>query len=396
MPARRVYMDYAATTPMDRRVWESMAPFATETFGNPSSLHQFGRDARLALDQARGKVARLIGCPDDEVVFTSGGTESDNLAIRGVALARRETHPHIITSAIEHHAVLEPCHFLEKQGFKVTILPVDGYGLVDPQDVADALLPETALVSVMMANNEIGTIQPIREIAAIAKEKDVLVHTDAVQACGVVSIDVQDLGVDLLSISGHKLYGPKGVGALYVRKGTPLVAQNLGGDQERKKRGGTENVPGAIGLGTACEIALDALDEHPAKLEKLRDSLIAEVLNRISDTKLNGHPNHRLPGNASFTFAGADNQSLLINLDLAGIAASNGSACASGSPQPSHVLPAIGRTVEETRNALRLSLGKENTEDDVEYVIEHLCRAVEKIRGAEKKITDLEMLGGEA
>ena len=385
-------MDHAATTPMDGRVWESMAPFATETFGNPSSLHQFGRDARLALDQARGKVARLIGCPDDEIVFTSGGTESDNLAICGVSLAMRETHRHIITSAIEHHAVLEPCHFLELQGFEVTILPVDEYGCVNPQEVAIAIRPDTALVSIMMANNEIGTIQPIREIAGIAKENEVLMHTDAVQACGVVSIDIEDLGVDLLSISGHKLYGPKGVGALYVRKGTPLIAHNLGGDQERKKRGGTENVQGAIGLGTACEIAFEALNEDSAKLKKLRDTLISAILDRVPNTKLNGHPNDRLQGNANFTFAGTDNQSLLINLDLAGIAASNGSACASGSPQPSHVLPAIGRTEEETRSSLRLSLGKGNNEEDVEYVVEHLCRAVEQIRGAEKKITDVEMM----
>ncbi|MDA0836845.1 MAG: cysteine desulfurase family protein [Planctomycetota bacterium] len=392
MLARRVYMDHAATTPMDGRVWKSMAPFATETFGNPSSLHQFGRDARLALDRARGKVARLIGCLDDEIVFTSGGTESDNLAIRGVAMARRDTHRHIITSAIEHHAVLDPCRFLEQQGFEITILPVDGYGLVDLRNVAAAIRPDTALLTIMMANNEIGTIQSIKEITALAKENNVLVHSDAVQACGVISIDTQNLGVDLLSISGHKLYGPKGVGALYVRKGTPLIAHNLGGDQERKKRGGTENVQGAVGFGTACEIALEELDENSARLKKFRDLLIADILNRIPEVKLNGHPTQRLPGNANFTFAGTDNQSLLINLDLAGIAASNGSACASGSPQPSHVLPAIGRTEEETRSSLRLSLGKGNTEDDVEYVVEHLCRVVEKIRRAEKKITDVEMM----
>ena len=384
---QRIYMDHAATTPVAPEVREAMLPFASEVFGNASSLHSFGREARAAIELARDKVARLIGAQADEIVFTSGGTESDNLAICGVALARMETHRHVVTSAIEHHAVLGPCHFLEGLGFEVTYLPVDGDGMVDPGDVGRALRGDTALVSVMLASNEIGTIEPLEEISGICRDRGVPVHTDAVQACGAVPVDVKLLGVDLLSLSGHKLYGPKGVGALYVRKGTPLHAYHHGGDQERKRRGGTENVAGAVGLGKACEIAVGLLGDRSEGLPRLRDRLIAGVLENIPGSRLNGHATQRLPGNASFCFEGANNQALLISLDLAGIAASNGSACASGSPQPSHVLRALGLPDDLVRSSLRFSLGRGNTEDEVDFVLGHLSVAVKRSGEAGGELT---------
>ena len=366
---------------MAPEVREAMLPFASEVFGNASSLHSFGREARAALEQAREQVAHLIGAQADEIVFTSGGTESDNLAVCGVAFARRESHRHVVTSAIEHHAVLGPCHFLEGLGFEVTCLPVDGDGVVDPGDVGRALRDDTALVSVMLANNEIGTIEPVEEIALICREKGIPTHTDAVQACGAVPVEVNSLGVDLLSLSGHKLYGPKGVGALFVRKGTPLHPYHHGGDQERKRRGGTENVAGAVGLGRACELAAGSFGDKSEGLRRLRDRLISGVLEHIPGSRLNGHPTRRLPGNASFCFEGANNQALLISLDLAGIAASNGSACSSGSPQPSHILRALGLPDDLVRSSLRFSLGRSNTEDEVDLVLEHLTAAVKRSRG---------------
>lgn len=377
-----VYMDHAATTPMAPEVWEAMKPFASEVFGNASSLHSFGREARNALERAREQVAGLIGAPADQVIFTSGGTESDNMALCGVALARRDTHRHIVTTAIEHHAVLETCRFLDQVGFEATYLTVDSDGFVEPQQVADALRPDTALVSIMTANNEIGTIQPIAAISEVTKEKGVLFHTDAVQACGAIPIDVAELGVDLLSMSGHKLYGPKGIGALFYKKEVPLERFHHGGEQERKRRGGTENVQSAAGMGRACELAVENLEQNVPRLEKLRDRLIEGVLNGIEGVRLNGHRTQRLPGNANFSFEGADSQSLLVNLDLAGIAASNGSACASGSPQPSHVLPAIGLESDLARCAIRFSLGRSNTESEVDYVIEQLNQSVDRIRSA--------------
>lgn len=378
--ARRVYMDHAATTPMLPEVREAMMPYLSDVFGNASSLHAFGREARAALERAREQVATFLGAHPEEIVFTSGGTESDNMALCGVALARKKAHPHLITSAIEHHAVLHTCRFLETFGFQITYLPVDSHGRVYPEQVAQAIRPDTALVSVMMANNEIGTIEPLSEISRITRERGVPLHTDAVQACGSISVHVEELGVDLLSLSGHKLYGPKGVGVLYVRKGSPLMSFHHGGEQESRRRGGTENVAGAVGLGKACEIVSRDMPQESGRIRGLRDQFIAGVLDQIPGCRLNGHPTLRLPGIAHFAFDGANSQALLIHLDLAGIAASNGSACASGSPQPSHVLPALGLPQELARCALRLSLGRSNVDSDVDYVLEHLVRAVQRVR----------------
>ncbi|MBI2193024.1 MAG: aminotransferase class V-fold PLP-dependent enzyme [Planctomycetes bacterium] len=382
MAQRRIYMDHAATTPMRPEVVQAMLPFASEVFGNASSLHAFGREARAALEGARERVAGFLGARPEEIVFTSGGTESDNAALWGVAMARRDTHRHVVTSRIEHHAVLNACQFMEKLGFRVTYLPVDSGGMVDPEEVGRAIGPDTTLVSIMMANNEIGTLEPIETISRITRERGVPLHTDAVQACGSLPVDVVALGVDLLSLSGHKLYGPKGIGVLYVRRGTPLVPFLHGGEQETRRRGGTENVAAAVGLAMACELAAQDRTEESDRLKGLRDRLIRGVLAVIPDARLNGHEMLRLPGNASFSFEGADSQALLIRLDLAGIAASNGSACASGSPQPSHVLPAIGLPAGLTRSALRLSLGRSNDEAEVDFVIEELARAVEQSRRA--------------
>ncbi len=377
---KRVYFDHSATTPVDSEVAQIMLEYMTEKFGNPSSIHSFGREVRKAIDGARENVASLIGANANEIFFTSGGTEADNLALKGVAYANRKKGNHIITTSIEHHAVLHACEALEKQGFSITYLPVDENAMVHIEDVKKAITDKTIMISVMFANNEVGTIQPIKEIGQLAKEKGILFHTDAVQAVGSCPINVKELNIDLLSLSGHKIYGPKGIGALYIRKGVRIEAIQHGGAQERNIRPGTENVPGIIGLGKAAELAKRDLEERISHISKLRDSLIAGIQERITDIKLNGHPTLRTPGNVNFSFSYIEGESLLLNLDLKGIAASSGSACTSGSLDPSHVLLSMGLNHETAHGSLRLSLGRANTEDDVKYCLEVLPEIVERLR----------------
>jgi cysteine desulfurase len=371
-------MDHSATTPVDPAVREAMLPYFSEKFGNPSSLYTIGREARRAIEEARQKVADLIGAKKEEIIFTGSGTESDNLAIKGTAYRNRKKGDHIITSSIEHHAVLNTCKYLEKQGFKVTYLPVSAEGLVNPADVESAITPKTILISVMHANNEIGTIQPIEEIGKISKEKEIPFHTDAVQTAGKISFNVDALGMNLLSMSAHKIYGPKGVGALYIRKGTFVEPQLHGGGHERNLRSSTENVPGIVGLGKAAGLAKERLPQEEA-LAKLRDSLIRGVL-EIKESYLNGHPTKRLPNNANFRFSYIEGESMILNLDMKGVAASTGSACSSTSLEPSHVLLAIGLKPEESHGSLRLTLGHENTQEDVDYVVSVLPEIVNKLR----------------
>lgn len=377
---QRIYFDHGATTQTDVAVAKAVMEAMVENYGNPSSIHSFGRNARKAIEEAREKVAALINAQPAEIYFTSGGTEADNLAIKGVALANQKRGNHIITSAIEHHAVLHACEYLEKQGFTVTYLPVDKYGMVDPEAVRQAINNKTILVSVMMANNEVGTIQPIKEIAAIAKEVGAYFHTDAVQTVGNIEVDVKEMGIDLLSLSGHKFHGPKGVGALYIRKGVKVVPIQHGGGHERKLRPGTENVPGIVGLGIASEIAKKELPSKVERLLKLRTKLISTVLKNIDHVQLNGHKDKRLPGNANFSFEFVEGESLLLNLDLKGIAASSGSACTSGSLDPSHVLLAMGLTHEVAHGSLRLTLGRANTEQEVDYFLEVIPAIVGRLR----------------
>lgn len=377
----RVYADHGATTPVDPPVAQAMLPYFSEAFGNPGSIHAWGQQAREAVDRAREIVAGALGARPAEIVFTGGATESDNFAVIGAALAGEGRGRHIITTQVEHHAVLEPCRFLESRGFEVTYLPVDRTGRVDPEDVRRALRGDTVLVSVMHANNEIGTLQPVAEIAALARSRGVPVHTDAAQSFGIFPVDVEVLGVDLLSVSAHKRYGPKGVGGLYVRKGTPLARVQHGGAQERNRRGGTENVPGIVGFGEAVRIAREVMAEEAARLAALRDRLAA-ALARIEGAHLNGHPTERLPGTLSVSFEGTDSESLLMALDLAGVAASSGSACTSGSLEPSHVLRAIGLPPEAAKGTVRLSLGRGNTETDVDYLLSIIPRIVDSLRGA--------------
>ncbi len=378
----RIYLDYAATTPLDPRVLEAMMPYLTEHFGNPNSLHTFGRVARKAVDEAREQIAALLHCHPSELVFTSGGTESINLALRGVAAAYRDKGNHIVTTAIEHHAVLHTCKALEEQGFVVTYLPVDEHGLVTPEQVAEAVTGRTILVSVMHANNEIGTIEPIAEIAQAVKEKrpEVLVHTDAVQTVGHIPVDISELGVDLLSFAAHKFYGPKGVGGLFVRRGTKLVPQLTGGGQERNRRSGTENVAGIVGMAKALALAVEEMPTELPRLQALRDELIAGVLARIPESRLNGHPTQRLPHNAHFCFRGVESETLLLQLDWHGIAASSGSACSSGSLEPSHVLLALGLPYDWVLGSLRLTLGRFTTREDIQRVLEVLPNLVAKLR----------------
>ncbi|HHV62887.1 MAG TPA: cysteine desulfurase NifS [Firmicutes bacterium] len=376
----KIYLDHAATTPMRPEVLDAMLPYLKDRFGNPSSIHSFGREARKALDEARDKIAAIIGAGPDEIIFTSGGTEADNSAIKGIALARRDKGNHIITSSIEHHAVLDSCKALEKQGFKVTYLPVDQYGLVRPEDVRSAITDETILISIMHANNEVGTIEPIAEIARVAREKGVYFHTDAVQTVGQIPVNVEDLGVDMLSLSAHKFYGPKGVGALYVRKGVRALPFMHGGGQERGRRAGTENVPGIVGMAYALELAVKEMDENIKKVSGLRDALIRGVTERIDHVRVNGHPVKRLPGNASFCFEFVEGESILLNLDMKGIAGSSGSACTSGSLEPSHVLLAMGLPHEIAHGSLRLTLGRDNTMEQVRYVLDVLPEIISKLR----------------
>lgn len=378
---RRVYMDHSATTPVRTEVAEEMYKYITEYFGNPTSLHYFGRQVRNAVEEAREKVAKAIGAKTNEIVFTSGGTESDNMAIHGVAYANKNRGNHIITSAVEHHAVLNTVKALGKEGFTITILPVDKYGMVNPDDVANAITDKTILVTIMHANNEVGTIQPIQEISKITREHGVIFHTDAVQSFGKIPVNVDDLGVDLLTISGHKIYAPKGIGALYIRKGTRWK-QSLfhGGAQERLRRAGTENVPGIIALGKACELAVENLESEAAYLNKLRDRLIEEVMGKISHVTLTGHPTKRIPGHASFCFRYIEGESMLLSLDMKGIAASSGSACTSGSLEPSHVLLAMDIPHEVAHGSIRLTLGRDNTEEDIDYFMEVIVPIVERLR----------------
>lgn len=381
-----IYLDHAATTPTDPRVVEAMRPYFSEKYGNPSSIHSFGQEARAAVEEAREKVVRLIGGSAGELVFTSGGTEADNYAIEGVAYSLESKGNHIVTSAIEHHAVSHCCEFLKKRGFEISYLPVDKFGLVDPAEVKKAIKPRTILVSIMHANNEIGTIEPIAEIAEVIRKQraelgaQVLFHTDAVQTAGHLPIDVNKLGVDLLSMSAHKLYGPKGVGALYVRKGTRLTRFLHGGGQEKGRRGSTENVPGIVGFGVAAELVLQEMESENGRLTKLRDKLINGLLEKIPESILNGHLTRRLANNVNVSIKYIEGESMLLNLDMEGIAASSGSACTSGSLDPSHVLLAVGLPHEIAHGSLRFSLGKQTTEAEIDKVIEVLPGIVAKLR----------------
>jgi len=377
---KTVYMDHSATTPVRREVVEAMLPYFTGKYGNASSVHHRGREAREAVEEARRTVAAHLGAAPEEIVFTSGGTESDNHAIRGVAAAAGHRGRHVITSAVEHHAVLNTCKELEKDGFQVTVLPVDEYGLVDPQDLRTALRPDTILVTVMMANNEVGTVEPIRELAAVAAEHGVPFHTDAVQAVGKIPVDVGELGVDLLSISGHKFYGPKGVGVLYIRSGTRIRPVQVGGHHEKGRRAGTENVPGIVGLARALELACAHMEGEGQRLRRLRDHLQEGLTGSIEDVQLNGHPERRLPHMLNITFANAEGESMLLSLDAAGVCVSTGSACTSGTLEPSHVLAAMGVPAEMAHGSLRFSLGRVNTDEDVDYVLEKLPAIVRRLR----------------
>ena len=376
-----VYLDHAATTPVDPRVLQAMMPFFSEHAGNASSMHAAGQEARRAVDQARAEVAAAVGAQPAEVVFTSGATESDNLAVLGVALASQNRGRHIVTSAIEHHAVLEACHFLEGQGYAVTRVPVDARGAVDPDEVRRALRPDTVLVSVMAANNEIGTLQPVAEIGRLTRERQIPFHSDATQTVGAMRVDVDELGVDLLSMSAHKRYGPKGVGALYVRSGIPLMSMQRGGSHERGRRGGTENVPGIVGLGTALRVAVLEMTEEHRRVTALRDRLMREAL-ALPGAQLNGDPARRLANNVNLSFDGTDSQSLVMGLDLHGVAASAGSACSSGSMEPSHVLLALGLPPQRAASAVRLTLGRSTTDADVSYALDALRVVVDRLRAA--------------
>lgn len=377
---RKVYLDNAATTALSPRVLEAMLPYFTQHYGNPSSVHAFGREAKQGLDKARDQVAKALHCEPSEVIFTGCGTESDNTVLLGVAQRYGNKGKHIITTNVEHHAILHTCEYLEKQGYSVTYLPVDQDGLVTAEQVAAAIRPDTILVSIMFANNEVGTIMPIQEIGAVCKEKGVLFHTDAVQAVGHIPVDVQAMHIDMLSLSAHKFHGPKGVGALYCRKGIRLPSYIMGGAQERGRRAGTENVAGIVGLGAAIQLATEQLEENRAKMTALRDRLMTGIQARISEVKLNGHPTNRLPNNVNFSFKYIEGESILLMLDMNGIAASSGSACTSGSLDPSHVLLALGLPHEIAHGSVRLTLGDETTEEDIDYTIDVLEKTVARLR----------------
>lgn len=373
----RVYLDHAATTPVDEEVLKAMQEFFSKKFGNASSLHSWGREAREALEESREKVAKLINADANEIVFTGSGTESDNLAIKGIAYKHRKGH--VITSKIEHPAVLETCKYLEKKGFDVTYLPVDKYGLVDPKQVEEAIRDDTILISIMHANNEIGTIEPIEEIGKIAKKHGIPFHTDAVQSVGKIEVDVKKLNVDLLSMSSHKIYGPKGVGALFIKHGIKIEPILHGGGHEHGLRSSTENIAGIVGFAKACELAKKRLHEDAEKMKKLRDKIIKETL-KIEESYLTGHPEKRLPNNASFYFKGIEGESLVLMLDAKGIATSTGSACSSKKLQASHVLLAIGIKPEDAHGSLRVTLGRENSEEEIDYFLEVLPQVVEELR----------------
>lgn len=377
---KRVYMDNAATTALRRDVLDAMMPYLTDIYGNPSSLHYFGQEAHKAVENARHQVASALNAEDNEIVFTGCGTEADNMALKGIAEKYQSKGKHIITSSVEHHAILHTCEYLEKHGFEVTYLPVDEYGMVKAEQVRDAIRSDTILVSIMFANNEVGTIMPIKEIGAVCREKGVFFHTDAVQAVGHVAIDVKAMNIDLLSLSAHKLHGPKGVGALYIRKGIVVPPLLHGGAQERRKRAGTENVAGIVGLGKAIEIACSDIEGTAKRMCYLRDKLINGIEVSIPEVKLNGHRTERLPGNVNFSIKYIEGESILLMLDINGIAASSGSACTSGSLDPSHVLLAMGMPHETAHGSLRLTLGDDTTEDDIDYVLEVLPEIVVTLR----------------
>ena len=378
---QKVYLDNAATTKVRDEVVEAMLPYFTEYFGNPSSLHLFAREAGKGLDTARAQVAKALNAKPEEIIFTGGGSESDNMVLRGIPEAYKKKGKHVITSAVEHHAVLHTLEAMEKEGrVEVTYLPVDEYGMVTAEQVEKAIRPDTVLVSIMFANNEVGTIMPIEQIGETCKKHGVLFHTDAVQAVGHVPVDVEKMHIDLLSLSGHKFHGPKGVGALYVRKGVRIPSLILGGAQERRKRAGTENVPGSVGMGKAIELATAELEDNAAKMKVLRDRLIFGIPARIPDVKLNGHPTERLPNNVNFSIRFIEGESILLMLDLNGIAASSGSACTSGSLDPSHVLLAMGLSHEVAHGSLRLTLSEFTTPEEIDYVLDTLPPIVEKLR----------------
>ncbi|MDP2892389.1 MAG: cysteine desulfurase NifS [Bacillota bacterium] len=377
---RHVYLDHAATTFVKKEVLDEMLPYFAEKYGNASSLHRDGREARAAIDRARSRTAGAIGARDEEIIFTSGGTESDNLAIKGVAEAYEQKGRHIITTKIEHDAVLNTCEYLEKKGFEVTYLPVDEYGLVSPETLEKAIRSDTILISVMFANNEIGTLEPIDKIGEIARAKNIIFHTDAVQAVGSVPIDVEKMKIDMLSLSAHKIYGPKGTGALYVKKGIKLSPQSHGGAHESKRRAGTENVPGIVGLGKAIELAGANIGGYAERLRAMREKLIRGIQENVSDVRLNGHPEKRLPGNANFSFEFIEGEALLLLLDMAGISSSTGSACTSGSFKPSHVLSAIGLPAEIAQGSVRFTFGDANKEGDADYCIEQIIKIVQRLR----------------
>jgi cysteine desulfurase len=377
---RRVYLDHNASTPVHPEVVAAMAPYFSEVFGNPSSVHGFGRDAREGVDVARERVATFLQVPPDQVVFTSGGTESDNFGVKGLALARGRGH--VITSKVEHHAVLRAVQALEAQGFTATYLPVDGHGRIDPDDVRRAIRPDTVAISVMHANSEVGTIQPVAEIGRIAREHGVPFHVDAVQTFGKVPIDVDAMHIDLLSFSAHKIYGPKGVAGLYVRKGTKMVAIQHGGEHERRRRAGTENVPGIVGLGKAVEIRAREMHEEATRVSALRDRLWKGIAARVPDVRLNGHPTERLPGTASICYRHVESESIVLGLDLKGVAVSAGSACTSGNVEPSYVLVAMGVPLDWAMGAVRSSLGRSTTAEDIDYVVECVAPLVARLRQA--------------
>ena len=377
---RKVYLDNAATTALSPKVLEKMMPYLTDIYGNASSPHSFGQTARIGVEHAREQVARAINADPSEIVFTGCGTESDNPVLFGVAERYAKKGDHIITTNVEHHAILHSCAALEKKGIKVTYLPVDKDGLVTPEQVRDAITDKTILVSVMFANNEVGTIMPIPEIAAVCHEKGVLFHTDAVQAAGHIPIDVKAMGIDMLSISGHKFHGPKGVGVLYERKGIRLPSYIIGGEQEKGRRAGTENVAGIVGLGEALELAVTNMSETSARMTRMRDRLIDGIEATIPEVKLNGHRTKRLPNNVNFSIKYIEGESILLMLDMAGIAASSGSACTSGSLDPSHVLLALGLTHEVAHGSVRMTLGDDTTDEDIDYVLETLPKVAHRLR----------------
>jgi cysteine desulfurase len=376
--SRPVYLDHNASTPVHPEVVEAMLPYFAERFGNPSSVHAFGREAREGLDTAREQIARFLAVGRDQIVFTSGGTESDNLAIKGVALARR--HGHIITSQIEHHAVLRTCQNLETLGFAVTYLPVDGHGMVDPDEVRRNLRSDTILLSIMHANSEVGTVEPAREIGRLAREHGITFHVDAVQTFGKLPIDVDGFGIDLLSFSSHKIYGPKGVAGLFIRKGTRMVSIQHGGEHERRRRAGTENVAGIVGFGKAVEVRAREMTDEALRLRGLRDRLWEGIRARVPEVRLNGHPTERLPGTCNMCFRHVESESIVLGLDLKGIAVSAGSACTSGNVEPSYVLVAMGVPVDWAMGSVRCSLGRGTATEDIDYVIEATVPLVEKLR----------------